>query len=91
MYMVPPFLAYYGVTTNNESMLQEAYTQVWFTSSHLTSHDEKSEQIKLYRNYLLDSSANGLWKHVVMGSDWTDPGHWSTGRCTDIRIACKMG
>lgn len=30
MYMVPPFLAYYGVTTNNESMLQEAYTQVCF-------------------------------------------------------------
>ena len=28
--MVPPFLAYYGVTTNNESMLQEAYTQVCF-------------------------------------------------------------
>jgi hypothetical protein len=26
--MVPPFLAYYGVTTNNASMLQEAYTQV---------------------------------------------------------------
>ena len=30
VYMVPPFLAYYGVTTNNESMLQEAYTQVCF-------------------------------------------------------------
>lgn len=27
--MVPPFLAYYGLTTNNQSMLQEAYTQVW--------------------------------------------------------------
>jgi len=28
VYMVPPFLAYYGLTTNNQSMLQEAYTQV---------------------------------------------------------------
>jgi hypothetical protein len=28
VYMVPPFLAYYGMTTNNQSMLQEAYTQV---------------------------------------------------------------
>ena len=28
--MVPPFLAYYGVTTNNVSMMQEAYTQVCF-------------------------------------------------------------
>ena len=26
--MVPPFLAYYGVTTGNQSMMQEAYTQV---------------------------------------------------------------
>ena len=28
MYMVPPFLAYYGITTGNQSMLQEAYDQV---------------------------------------------------------------
>ena len=28
MYMVPPFLAYYGITTGNQSMLQEAYEQV---------------------------------------------------------------
>src|SRR6266403_882746 len=28
VYMVPPFLAYYGMTTNNQSMLQEAYTRV---------------------------------------------------------------
>ncbi|KAI9507406.1 Six-hairpin glycosidase [Russula earlei] len=62
VYMVPPFLAYYGVTTSNRSMLQEAY-----------------EQIKLYRQYLSDSWANGLWHHVVLGSNGTDLGHWSTG------------
>lgn len=28
VYMVPPFLAYYGITTSNESMLWEAYNQV---------------------------------------------------------------
>ena len=28
MFMVPPFLAYYGITTSNQSMLQEAYNQV---------------------------------------------------------------
>jgi rhamnogalacturonyl hydrolase YesR len=28
IYMVPPFLAYYGVTTGNQSMVQEAHTQV---------------------------------------------------------------
>jgi hypothetical protein len=61
IYMVPPSLAYYGVITQNESMVKEAYTQV-----------------KLYRNYLRDKSANSLWKHVLMGSP-TDEGHWSTG------------
>ncbi|KAH9965080.1 Six-hairpin glycosidase-like protein [Russula compacta] len=62
VYMVPPFLAYYGVTTGNQSILLEAYTQ-----------------IKLYRNYLSDTSAQGLWRHIVLGSSGTDPGHWSTG------------
>ncbi|KAI9451516.1 Six-hairpin glycosidase [Lactarius psammicola] len=62
VYMVPPFLAYYGIATGNQSMLQEAYNQV-----------------KLYRNYLGDSSAGGLWRHIVLGTNGTDPGHWSTG------------
>lgn len=35
MYMVPPFLAYYGITTGNQSMLQEAYNQVRFYSPTL--------------------------------------------------------
>lgn len=61
MYMVPPFIAYYGVVTQNRSMVEEAYTQV-----------------KLYRNYLRDSSKNNIWKHIVMGEN-PDPGHWSTG------------
>jgi len=33
----------------------------------------------LYRNYLSDSSANGLWQHIVLGSSGNDQGHWSTG------------
>ncbi|KAI0052773.1 hypothetical protein FA95DRAFT_1553040 [Auriscalpium vulgare] len=61
VYMVPPFIASYGVTTSNRSMVEAAYTQ-----------------IKLYRNYLSDSTANGLWKHILLG-DGTDEGHWSTG------------
>lgn len=36
MYMVPPFLAYYGVTTGNQSMLQEAYDQVCLYSLTLS-------------------------------------------------------
>ena len=38
-----------------------------------------SEQVKLYRSYLRDESAGGLWHHIVLGENGTDPGHWSTG------------
>jgi rhamnogalacturonyl hydrolase YesR len=40
---------------------------------------EAFNQVQLYRNYLLDSSAGGLWKHIVLGSG-EDLGHWSTGK-----------
>jgi rhamnogalacturonyl hydrolase YesR len=63
VYMVPPFLAYYGVLTSNLTLVQQAYNQ-----------------IKLYRNYLRDPRANGLWKHVLLGSSGIDEGHWSTGK-----------
>lgn len=66
VYMVPPFLAYYGLLTNNQSLITDAYTQ-----------------IKLYRNYLRDTSAGNLWAHIVLGNNSNgvanDPGHWSTG------------
>ena len=60
--MVPPFLAYYGAMTGNQTLLQEAYNQ-----------------IKLYRNYLRDISANNVWKHIQKGIYGMDDGHWSTG------------
>ncbi|KAG8706554.1 hypothetical protein FRC09_002351 [Ceratobasidium sp. 395] len=59
IYMVPPFLAYYGVMNSNQTLLQEAYNQV-----------------KLYRDALLDGT--GMWQHIKMGS-LSDTGHWSTG------------
>jgi rhamnogalacturonyl hydrolase YesR len=66
VFMVPPFLAYYGVLTGNTTLMNEAYNQ-----------------IKLYRNYLRDTSAKNLWKHIVLGNNTqdgpNDPGHWSTG------------
>lgn len=61
MYMVPPFLAYYGVIAQNRTLLEESYTQ-----------------IKLYRNYLRDPTAN-MWKHVLLGTSGNDYGYWSTG------------
>jgi hypothetical protein len=47
--MVPPFLAYYGVTTSNESMLWEAYNQVRFhqTPLFLTSNGADSQVTRL--------------------------------------------
>ncbi|KAG5651115.1 hypothetical protein H0H81_009802 [Sphagnurus paluster] len=62
VYMVPPFLAYYGMITGNRTLLVEAH-----------------DQIRLYRSYLRDTTANNLWKHVLLGTSGNDPGHWSTG------------
>ena len=59
--MVPPFLAYYGVLTNNQTLAQLAY-----------------DQCRLYRSYLVDDDADGMWKHITLGS-FSDDGHWSTG------------
>ncbi|KAI0641706.1 Six-hairpin glycosidase-like protein [Trametes meyenii] len=61
VYMVPPFLAYYGVLTKNQSLVQQAY-----------------DQCRLYRKYLVDDDAGGMWKHILLGTN-TDSGHWSTG------------
>lgn len=72
--MVPPFLAYYGALTQNETILGEAYTQ-----------------ISLYRNYLRDTTANNLWKHIQLGQNTVndtanDNGHWSTGVQISLHI-----
>lgn len=53
-------------------------------SRNRTLLEDAYTQIKLYRNYLLDTSANNLWKHIVMGSSGTDDGHWSTGMYLDF-------
>ena len=47
-------------------------------TGNLTLLEDAYNQIKLYRSYLLDTSANNLWRHIVLGNG-TDPGHWSTG------------
>jgi rhamnogalacturonyl hydrolase YesR len=60
--MAPPFMAYFGIIVQNQTLLSEAYNQ-----------------ISLYRNYLRDSGANNLWKHILLGTG-VDEGHWATGR-----------
>ncbi|KAI0774354.1 Six-hairpin glycosidase [Fomes fomentarius] len=52
VYMVPPFIAYYGALQGGDEgrvLLKEAF-----------------QQCKLYRQTLADES--GLWKHIVLGS-----------------------
>lgn len=59
MYMVPPFLAYYGVTTQNISILQEAYTQISLYRKYLLDTNANN----LWKHIQLGSygTDNGHW------------------------------
>ena len=58
IYMVPPFLAYYGVMTRNRTLLGEAYTQVMLYRNYLRDPTES-----MWRHILLGVSGNdeGFW------------------------------
>jgi hypothetical protein len=69
MYMVPPFLAYYGSLAVDPGwaifLLREAYTQC-----------------RLYRQTLQDEDTK-LWRHTLSERDtngFTDPALWATGQ-----------
>jgi hypothetical protein len=59
VYMVPPFLAYYGVIFQNTSVLVEAYNQVKLYRSYLLDTSKNN----LWRHRLLGSGVNdeGHW------------------------------
>lgn len=58
VYMVPPFLAYYGVTTQNSTLLKEAYTQISLYRKHL--RDRKTNN--LWRHIQLGNGTDdGHW------------------------------
>ncbi|TEB31030.1 hypothetical protein FA13DRAFT_1732979 [Coprinellus micaceus] len=65
MSMVPPFLAYFAVATNNGSLLQESVRQCALYRDVLQPVPE-------------DGSERGLWRHIV-GPYSPDAGLWSTG------------
>ncbi|KAH9924009.1 Six-hairpin glycosidase-like protein [Fomitopsis serialis] len=67
-YMVPPFLAYYGVLSANQSLLQEAYTQIKLYRSHLFDDDEG-----LWRHILMGHTNvdPGFWS---TGNAWAAAG-----------------
>ena len=66
MYMVPPFLAYYGVIAQNETLLVEAYNQIKLYRSYLRDPFANN----LWKHILLGSGT---------GATPNDEGYWATG------------
>ena len=62
--MAPPFLAYYAVSTNNTSLLNETVRQCGLYRQIMQSNTT--------------AAYYGLWEHIV-GPQSADPGLWSTG------------
>ncbi|KIM42480.1 hypothetical protein M413DRAFT_18686 [Hebeloma cylindrosporum] len=75
IYMVPPFLGYYGVATNNVSFLQEAVNQCLLYREVLQAKTVASSARPPSTHPLV---ASGLWTHI-RGPVNNDPGIWSTG------------
>ena len=58
MYMVPPFLAYYGVMTRNRTLVVESYNQIKLYRNYL-----RDDEAGLWKHVLLGLSGNdeGFW------------------------------
>ncbi|KAG8887993.1 hypothetical protein FRB98_008591 [Tulasnella sp. 332] len=68
IYMVPPFLAYYGAVTNNISLIHEAYNQIsLYRDALLSTNVSLWEHIYCPGPY--DATVN----------NFNDTGHWGTG------------
>lgn len=68
VYMVPPFLAYYGVTTQNRPLLEESYTQIKLYRSYL-----RDPTVNMWKHVQLGTSGNdnGYWS---TGNGWAAAG-----------------
>ena len=64
VFMFPPFLAYYGVSTRDLDLVREAVKQC-----------ELYRDVLMIR----EGEKRGLWKHIVGPSEMKDEGAWSTG------------
>lgn len=62
--MVPPFLAFYAVASNDLDLMKEAVRQC-----------ELYREVLMIES----GPKKGLWKHIVGPSDMADEGVWSTG------------
>lgn len=64
VYMVPPFIAYYGALQSDKDLLLEAYNQCRLYRDAL---QDPSPQLGI-----------PTWRHIVQGS-FQDNTHWATG------------
>ncbi|GJE94139.1 hypothetical protein PsYK624_103070 [Phanerochaete sordida] len=69
VYMVPPFLAYYGAATGNDTVLRMAHDQIRLYRQYLQNNSSSSGK---------GPSTAGLWRHMALGNG-PDEGFWSTG------------
>ncbi|GBE85574.1 hypothetical protein SCP_0800910 [Sparassis crispa] len=67
VYMVPPFLAYYGATAGNASLLTEAYTQVKLYRQYLFNGN-----VSLWRHIVLGNQTDA--GHWSTGNAWAAAG-----------------
>ena len=67
--MVPPFLAWYGAATGNDSVLRMAHDQIRLYRQYLQNNATSSGK---------GPSTAGLWHHMALGSG-PNAGFWSTG------------
>lgn len=65
VYMVPPFLATYGVMTRNRTLLEESYNQIRLYRSYL-----RDSQTGMWRHVALGED---------LLDTPNDPGFWCTG------------
>ncbi|KAF4588080.1 hypothetical protein AB1N83_011516 [Pleurotus pulmonarius] len=68
VYMVPPFLAYYGVLTRNQSLVTEAYNQIRLYRQYLRDDDNLWKHIAMGGEVAED---NGHW---TTGNGWAAAG-----------------
>ncbi|KAJ9480328.1 hypothetical protein PHBOTO_003552 [Pseudozyma hubeiensis] len=66
IYMMPPFLSFYGMITRNNTLLQASYDQIRLYRNAM--------------RYTSGPAAN-LWGHILLPDNrtWTDGGAWATG------------
>ncbi|KAI5981511.1 Six-hairpin glycosidase-like protein [Pisolithus marmoratus] len=69
VYMAPPFLAYYGVLTGNQSLVQEAYNQIRLYRKYL--RDSNASNIWKHIQLGLYGTDNGHWS---TGNGWAAAG-----------------